>query len=304
MAERPTLLLIAGPTAGGKTALAVTLSEQLGGIPVISTDSRQFYQELNIGVARPDPEELSRAPHYFVADRSVTMPLNAGSFAAEAGELLAKLFEKHPVVIAVGGSGLYIRALTEGFDVLPEIPKGLQETIRHLEPQDQLALLLRRDPEAAAQVATDNPRRVQRALELVLATGKPLSALRQGERKKTNFRVLGFGIDPGRERLYQHIELRTAKMLRDGLKEEAAAVKHLAHLPALQTVGYTEMFAHLDGIYDLQTTQNLIAMNTRRYAKRQYTWFRNQMKLEWLNPGDINAATDLILKRISQPYGI
>ncbi|MEN9510650.1 MAG: hypothetical protein RLZZ370_469 [Bacteroidota bacterium] len=304
MAERPTLLLIAGPTAGGKTALAVALSEQLGGIPIISTDSRQFYQELNIGVARPTAEELSRARHYFIADRSVTTPLNAGNYAAEAGELLAKLFEKQPVVIAVGGSGLYIRALTEGFDALPEIPEALQETIRHLEPQDQLELLLRRDPEAAAQVATDNPRRVQRALELVLATGQPLSALRQGKRKENNFQVLGFGIDPGRERLYQHIEQRTAQLLRDGLKEEAAAVKHLSHLPALQTVGYTEMFAHLDGIYDLQTTQNLIAMNTRRYAKRQYTWFRNQMELEWLNPGDINAATDLILKRLSQPYGI
>jgi tRNA dimethylallyltransferase len=304
MAERPTLLLIAGPTAGGKTALAVALSEQLSGVPIISADSRQFYQELNIGVSRPSPEELSRAHHYFIADRSVTKPLNAGSYAAEAGKLLTELFQKHSVVIAVGGSGLYIRALTEGFDALPEIPEALQETIRHLEPQDQLELLLRRDPEAAAHVATDNPRRVQRALELVLATGMRLSELRRGVQKENNFQILGFGIDPGRERLYQQIEHRTEQMIKDGLKEEAAAVKHLAHLPALQTVGYKEMFAHLDGINDLHTTQNLIAMNTRRYAKRQYTWFRNQMELEWLNPGDLNAATGLILKRLSQPYGI
>ncbi|MBU6325887.1 MAG: tRNA (adenosine(37)-N6)-dimethylallyltransferase MiaA [Bacteroidetes bacterium] len=304
MSARPLLLLIAGPTAGGKTALAVALAEKLGGAPIISTDSRQFYRELNVGVARPSEEELSRAKHYFIADRSVETPLTAGSYAEEAGQLLEGLFQQHPVVIAVGGSGLYIRALAEGFDTLPEVPEELKETLRHMEPEDQLALLLRRDPEAVTQVATDNPRRVQRALELVLASGKPLSELRKGSGKPSSFEVLGFGIDPGREQLYERIEQRTAKMIREGLKEEASAVKHLADLPALQTVGYTEMFAHLEGKADLQTTQNLIAMNTRRYAKRQYTWFRNQMELEWMNPEDLSAATDLILQRISAQHGI
>ncbi|MBU6325392.1 MAG: tRNA (adenosine(37)-N6)-dimethylallyltransferase MiaA, partial [Bacteroidetes bacterium] len=251
MNARPLLLLIAGPTAGGKTALSVALAEQLGGAPIISTDSRQFYRELNIGVARPSAEELSRATHYFIADRSVETPLTAGSYAEEAGALLKRLFEEHPVVIAVGGSGLYIRALTEGFDTLPEVPEELKETLRHLEPEDQLALLLRRDPEAAKLVATDNPRRVQRALELVLASGKPLSELRKGGGKQASFEVLGFGIDPGRAPLYERIQQRTVQMIQDGLKEEASAVKHLAHLPALQTVGYTEMFAHLEGKADL-----------------------------------------------------
>jgi tRNA dimethylallyltransferase len=259
---------------------------------------------LNIGVARPSEEELSRATHYFIADRSVETPLTAGSYADEAAQLLEDLFQKHPVVIAVGGSGLYIRALTEGFDTLPEVPEELKETLRHMEPEDQLALLLRRDPEAAIQVETDNPRRVQRALELVLASGKPLSELRRGNGKPATYDVMGFGIDPGREQLYKRIEQRTARMIQEGLKEEASAVKHLAQLPALQTVGYREMFTHLEGKLDLNTTQNIIAMNTRRYAKRQYTWFRNQMNLEWVNPENLFAATDLILQRISAHHGI
>lgn len=304
MTSRPLLLLIAGPTAGGKTALSVALAEQLGRVPIISTDSRQCYRELNIGVARPSKEELSRAEHYFIADRPVEQPLTAGSYGAEAGTVLETLFKQHPLIIAAGGSGLYIKALLEGFDRFPEVPEALQETIRHMEPQDQLELLLRRDPEASALLNTNNPRRVQRALELVLASGSTLSALRKGHKQERSFDILSFAIDPGRERLYQQIEKRTAAMIQMGLKEEAAALKHLSHLPALQTVGYTEMFAHLDGTLDLKETQTRIAMNTRRYAKRQYTWFRNQLEAAWLDPGDLNATTDVILKRIQEHHGI
>lgn len=304
MRANPLLLLIAGPTASGKTALAVALSERLNQAPVVSADSRQCYRELNIGVARPSEEELARAKHYFIADRPVNQPLTAGAYEQEALALLEQLFTEHRVVILAGGSGLYIRALLEGLDTMPEIPEALRETLSYMEPQDQLALLLRKDPEAASLIKTDNPRRVQRALELVLSTGQTLNKLRSGAKAERPFEVIAFGTDPGREHLYQLIEQRSARMIEAGLAKEAASVRHLAHFQALQTVGYPEMFAFLEGSISLEETRVRIAMNTRRYAKRQYTWFRNQMNLEWINPTDVNAATDLILRRIQEHHGL
>lgn len=304
MRAKPLLLLIAGPTASGKTALAVALSERLNQAPVVSADSRQCYRELNIGVARPSEEELARAKHYFIADRPVNQPLTAGAYEQEALALLEQLFTEHRVVILAGGSGLYIRALLEGLDTMPEIPEALRETLSHMEPQDQLALLLGKDPEAASLIKTDNPRRVQRALELILSTGKTLNKLRKGAKAERPFEVMAFGTDPGREYLYQLIEQRSTGMIEAGLAEEAASVRHLAHFQALQTVGYPEMFAFLEGSISLEEARMRIAMNTRRYAKRQYTWFRNQMNLEWINPTDVNAATDLILRRIQEHHGL
>jgi tRNA dimethylallyltransferase len=279
------LLILLGPTASGKTGLAIKLAQRLG-TEIISADSRQVYRELSIGTAKPSPEQLAAVKHHLVGHIPVTEKYNIARYEQEVMELLEKLFKKHDVVVMCGGSGLYIDAVCHGIDEQPEhdpaIRKVLQDHykskgIRYL--QDEL---LRLDPEYHRQVDLANPQRLIRALEVCLMTGKPYSALRKGMKKQRPFRIVKIGIDIRREKLIERINERTEKMIADGLVEEARQNIGHRHLNALNTVGYKEIFDFIDGKCSLEEAVEKIKINTRRYAKRQMTWFRRDPGILWV----------------------
>ena len=285
-----TLIVVAGPTGSGKSALAVRLAEHYNA-PVISTDSRQVFRGLAIGTAQPTPEELATATHYFIADREVEDEFNAGRYEAEALALLERLFAENDYVIAVGGSGLYIQALCEGMDNLPEANKEVRDMLQrrlHEEGLETLVAELRqRDPNYAAQVDINNPSRVMRALEVCIVSGHPYSEQRSGQRAKRNFNIIKIATEMPRDILYDRINRRVDAMVAEGLVEEACAVYHKRHLNALQTVGYREMFDYFDGTTTLNEAIELIKRNSRHYAKRQMTWFRRDSEFTWFSPSDI-----------------
>ncbi len=304
-----TIIVIGGPTASGKTALAIELASQLN-CPVLSADSRQFYQEMRIGNARPSEEELAAAKHYFIADRSIQQPLSAGRFAEEALALLANLFPLHPQIVLVGGSGLYIKALCEGLDDFPPIQDATKELVAQLFANQGLAglqaALAKADPDYFASVDQQNPRRLQRALEVSWEAQQPYSSFRQGAQDRP-FAVRYFQPalgatppppqvahsrrkqDPQREALYGKINQRVKQMIGMGLIEEARSLLPYRHLPVLQTVGYQELWPYFEGEYDLNTAIELIQRNSRRYAKRQITWFGKDNIYQ-----AVSSATDLL----------
>ena len=283
------LLVIVGPTGCGKTDLSIRLAEHYGA-PIISTDSRQFYRGLPIGTAQPTAEQLGRAEHHFIADREVFEDLNCGRYEVLALERLEQLFQRHDTVIAVGGSGLYVRALCEGMDELPEADEELRaELTRRLESEGVAALaaeLEQLDPVYYAAVDRQNPARVLRALEVCRQTGVPYSALRTGARRERPFRIVKIGVELPREALYARIDRRVELMMAEGLEEEARRMLPHRHLNALQTVGYKELFAFFDGAISREEAVELIQRNSRRYAKRQLTWFRRDAEIRWFRPDD------------------
>ncbi len=296
---RSILTVIVGPTGSGKSDMAVEIAQSLGA-PIISTDSRQVYRGMAIGTAQPTAEQLRAVPHYFIADREPTERFTCADFEREALALLEKLFKTHQHVVAVGGSGLYVDALCEGLDPLPDVDPALREELSRrladegLEPlTEQLKGL---DPIYYITVDRRNPARVVRALEVCLQTGRPFSELRTGARATRPFEIRKIGIDLPRPELYARIDARVDAMMAAGLESEARSLHHLRHLPALQTVGYSELFDHFDGLYtgadgqplppreSLARAVELIKRNSRRYAKRQMTWFRRDPSIVWSNP--------------------
>lgn len=279
-----TLIVLAGPTAVGKTAWSVRIAQALG-IEILSADSRQFYREMRIGTAPPDPDELAVVKHHFILDRSVTEPLDAGTYEREALAVLGRLFETHDQALCVGGSGLYLKALTDGFDALPESDEDLRNELRsRLATEGLPALaeeLARLDPLTAARTDLQNPQRVVRALEICLLSGQKASELRQGTESVRPFSILKICLVDDRARLYERINGRVDRMIEEGLVEEALRLYSLRHLPPLQTVGYRELFEYLEGLTDLPSAIENIKMNTRRYAKRQLTWMRKQPGYAW-----------------------
>lgn len=283
------LLVIVGPTGSGKTDLSIRLARHYGA-PILSTDSRQFYRGMAIGTAQPDPDQLQAAEHHFIASHDLNEDLNCGSYEMQALSCLEKLFAKHDWVIAVGGSGLYVRALCEGMDDLPQADPELREALsRRLETEgvDALAAELRTlDPAYYARVDRKNPARVMRALEVCLQTGRPYSEQRTGVRRPRPFGIVKVGVDLPRAELYARIDRRVDRMVADGLEAEARALYPYRTLNALQTVGYREFFDYFDGRTSYEEAVSLIKRNSRRYAKRQLTWFRRDPEIRWFGPWD------------------
>ena len=294
------LIVIVGPTGSGKTDLSITVAEHFAA-PIISTDSRQFYRGIPIGTAQPDAEQLKRVEHHFIASRELTDDFNCGAYETEALQCLEYLFQKHDVVVAVGGSGLYVKALCEGMDNMPEVTPELRESLTQRLSNESLEALCKelkvRDPEFYEQVDLKNQARVLRALEVCIASGKPYSSFRTGEKRKRDFDIVKIGVDMPREVLYERIDRRVDIMIEQGLEQEARSVSHLRHLNSLQTVGYREMFDYFDGVTTREEAIELIKRNSRRYAKRQLTWFRRDEEIAWFNPKESEKIVEYINQR-------
>jgi len=298
---KPLLVVICGPTASGKTALSVALARHFGSI-VISADSRQFFREMQIGTAAPTAEEQAGVIHHFIQHISVHEPYNASAYASDVIALTDQYFSSHPLAFMVGGSGLYISAVCDGMDDLPDPDPVIREMINHrLNTNGIEALrqwLLELDPEFYGKIDLSNHKRLQRAIEVCLITGKPYSAQRTAIGKERSFDVLKIGLNWPRQELFNRIALRTDAMIAQGLVEEVAHLRSLKHLNALQTVGYRELFRFLDQEITLQQAVADIKTNTRRYAKRQLTWFQRDDLIQWFHPDDYGQIVDLVHKRL------
>ncbi len=281
----PALRIILGPTAVGKTGYAVAEARRVGS-PVVSCDSRQVFREMRIGTARPSEAEQGGVPHFFVADRSVTDGFTAGQFEVEALALLEELFHDHETVVMAGGSGLYVDALCNGLDDFPEADPDLREQLsQRLRTEGVVALraeLRLLDPESYATVDPANGQRIVRALEVTLATGRKYSSFKTHPAKERPFTIEKIGLTRPRPELYARIDARVDRMMEEGLLDEVRALLPYRNLPALNTVGYKELFGYLDGAYDLPEAIRLIKRNTRHYAKKQLTWWARDPEIRWV----------------------
>ena len=280
-----------GPTAVGKTAAAISVAEKLR-TEVISADSRQVFKELNIGTAKPSPEELKKITHHFIGNKSIHENYDAGQYGREAMALINQLFEKFDWLVMVGGSGLYIKAALEGFDEMPDVPDELRKEIIEEYQTNGLVWLQEEveqaDPDFFSMVDRQNPQRLMRALEIIRTSGKTIQSLRGTKKSELPFEVIKIGLNIPREQLYERIDLRMDKMIEAGLINEAKEFYPYKNLNALQTVGYRELFDHFDGLYDYEEAVRLLKRNSRRYAKRQLTWFTRDAEINWLeNEKDI-----------------
>jgi tRNA dimethylallyltransferase len=291
-----------GATASGKTDLSIVLARRYNA-PIISTDSRQVYRGLPIGTAYPSDEQLKSVEHHFIGELDLTQEFNCGEYERQALERLGELFAEHDTVVAVGGSGLYVRALCEGIDDLPDVDKSLREQLMiRLATEGVESLseeLYRLDPEYYEQVDKCNPARVVRALEVCLSTGEKYSSLRKGAKKERDFEIVKIGVDMSRDVLYERINRRVDIMMEAGLEREARAVLPYRNCNSLRTVGYSEMFDFFDGKTTRDEAVELIKRNTRRYAKRQMTWFRRDADIRWFEP----SQTDKIIEYIDGRFG-
>lgn len=300
--NRGTLVVIVGPTGCGKTDFSISLAQQLCA-PIISTDSRQFFQGIPIGTAQPDESQLKAVKHYFIADRELSSPQTCGNYEREALVLLDKLFTDNQFVIAAGGSGLYVDALCKGMDNLPDIDLDLRSQLNTQFSERGLPFLCdelkEKDPEYYAQVDRSNPQRVIRALEVCLQTGLPYSSFRSGKMTSRPFNIVKIGIEMDRELLYERINRRVDNMLAEGLEAEARSVYPYRELNSLQTVGYRELFDYFDGKISFTEAVELIKRNSRRYAKRQLTWFKRDQSTMWVSSSSVSEVKTYILGFVS-----
>ncbi|MBR5019097.1 MAG: tRNA (adenosine(37)-N6)-dimethylallyltransferase MiaA [Bacteroidales bacterium] len=279
------LRIILGPTAVGKTDYAIAEAQAVGS-PVVSCDSRQFFREMRIGTARPDEAQLASVRHYFIADRSVRDGCTAGQYEIEALQLLEQLFRDHEVVVMAGGSGLYIEALCNGLDDFPEADPDLRASLSERLRTEGVAALRAElrilDPESYAVIDPANGQRIVRALEVTIATGRKYSSFKTNPAKARPFTIEKIGLTRPRPELYARIDARVDRMMEEGLLDEARALLPLRGLPALNTVGYKELFGYFDGLYDLPEAVRLIKRNTRHYAKKQLTWWARDPLIRWI----------------------
>jgi tRNA dimethylallyltransferase len=299
-AEHKKLIVVVGPTGVGKTDLAIRLAEFFN-TEIISADSRQLYHELNIGTAKPSAEELARVRHHFVNSHSITQAYDAARYGEDAMNKIGELFETHDFVIVCGGSGLYIQALLEGFDDIPEVPDEIRDEITERYEHEGLVwlqqTLQRLDPQHYPTMDQQNPARLMRALEVVLTTGKSISTFQKKQKRVLPFQVIKIGLELDRDVLYKRIDDRMDRMVEAGLFEEAKELYPYRQHNALQTVGYQEIFDFMDGRYDREETIRLLKRNSRRYAKRQFTWFRRDDEIIWMNPVNIEEIKTRIEER-------
>ncbi|MDQ7916431.1 tRNA (adenosine(37)-N6)-dimethylallyltransferase MiaA [Mesonia sp. MT50] len=282
--SKPYLINIVGPTAIGKTSKSIALAQHFSS-EILSADSRQFYKEMCIGTAVPTPEELAAAPHHFIQHVSVSEQYSVGDFEKDAFKKLDELFEKHKILFLVGGSGLYVDAVNKGLDHFPKVEASIREKLNVQVQEHGLASLQLQlkelDPDHYKKVALSNPQRVIRALEICLGTGKPYSSFLNHSAKERNFNSIKIGLEAPRPLIYERIEKRVDFMLENGLLEEAKELYPLRELNALNTVGYKELFQYFDGTWSLEFALSEIKKNTRRFAKRQLTWFRRDEHTFW-----------------------
>jgi tRNA dimethylallyltransferase len=280
------LYVLVGPTAVGKTAFSIALAQALQ-TEIISADSRQVYREMNMGTAKPSESELLTIKHHFINSHSVEEEYSAGAYGRDAEILLTDLFQQHDRLVMVGGSGLYIKAVLEGFDEIPEIPEYVRQELTKKAEQNGLPWLQEQlrelDPDLYKEIDQLNPHRLMRALEVRMYTGQSIQRFRRQTKKQHPFKVVKIGLELDREKLYKRIDLRMDKMIDDGLFKEAKQLYPLKHLNALQTVGYQEIFDFMDGHYTKDEAIRLLKRNSRRYAKRQLTWFKRDADIQWFD---------------------
>lgn len=295
------MVCIVGPTAIGKTNVAIALAQQFT-TEIVSADSRQFFKELSIGTAKPSPEELAAAPQHFINSHNITEPFSVGDFEKAGLLLLEKLYKKHPIVFLVGGSGLYVQAITQGFDNLPKAPPELRAELNTQLSEEGIERLQKRlealDPTYYAEVDIYNPQRLIRALEVCISTGQPFSSYRSHAANKRLFEVLTIGLNTERSQLYTQINKRVDHMMELGLLAEVETLLPYRDLNALKTVGYQELFDFFDGTKSLDKAVEEIKQNTRHFAKRQLTWFRKNTETHWFEPQQKAEISALIAKKL------
>lgn len=297
------IFVVAGPTAVGKTAISLQIARHLK-TAVLSFDSRQCYKEMNIGTAKPDPEELREISHYFVNSHSIHETVSAGDFGRLSRRYMQEVFQDHDTLVMTGGTGLYLRAALEGMTRMPDTDTGVRESLNRIREeegllplQEKLALL---DPVCYSRIDRQNPQRIIRALEVCISTGTPYSyfADRENDLPELPYRVIKVGLQMDRDRLYQRINVRVDQMVAAGLVEEVKSLSPYRDHYALKTVGYKEIFRYLDGDLTRDQAVDLVKRNTRRYAKRQLTWFGKDEEMEWVKNDD--GAWEKILRRLDR----
>ncbi len=295
--KKNTIIIITGPTASGKTALSLELAKHLD-TSIISADSRQCFKELNIGVAKPTNEQLQGVKHYFINSHSIFENVNAQIFEDYALHAAAEIFTKNNFAVMAGGTGLYIKAFCEGLDEIPEINaetrKQVIDNYKHLGLQWLQNEISSKDPAFWEGCEKQNPQRLMRALEVIISTGRSITAYRKQEKKERPFRIIKVGLQISKEQLHHNINMRTAKMIDEGLIAEAKLLIKYKHLNALQTVGYSEMFAYLQEKISLDEAISRIKTNTMHYAKRQVTWFKKDPAIRWIKEKPGSSVKDLI----------
>jgi len=295
--QQKKLVVLVGPTAVGKTAVALNVARYFN-TAIVSADSRQIFREMTIGTAKPTPAELSMVPHHFINTHSIHDSYDAAQYGRDALNCIHKLFESHDHLVLCGGSGLYIKAVCEGFDEIPEVPAEIREQLVTEFQTAGLGNLQQKlkqlDPEHFENIDTQNPQRVIRALEVILGTGLSISSFHNNKKIKHDFHLVKIGLECTREVLYERINRRMDNMITEGLFDEAASLYANKHMNALQTVGYQEIFDFMDGKYDREETIRLLKRNSRRYAKRQLTWFHRDGEIIWMDPAKIDDIIAMV----------
>lgn len=291
------LIVITGPTAVGKTELCMELAQWLN-VPIINADSRQMFRELKIGTAAPTDKQLQQVRHYFVGNLSISDYYSASMYEQDVNKLLAELFTTSNYALLTGGSMMYIDAVCNGIDDIPTVDETTRQLMKQRLAEEGLEALVEElkqlDPEHYEVVDRHNPRRVVHALEICHMTGKTYTSFRKAEKKQHPFQIVKIGLNRDRSELYERINLRVDKMIQNGLVEEARNLTSYRHANALNTLGYKELFNYFDGIWNLDEAIERIKGNTRRYARKQLTWFKRDATMRWFHPNDVELIKNYI----------
>lgn len=301
--NKPTLLVLLGPTGVGKTDISIRLAEEFSA-PIVSSDSRQFYRELKIGTAAPTNKELSRVKHYFIGSHSIHDLYNAGQYELDVIELLDDLFAKHKVVMLVGGSMMYIDAVCKGIDNIPTVDETTRKYWKAQYNEKGLEFIQSKlkelDPMHYEEVDLNNYKRILHALEICTISNQPFSDLRTGKKKERPFNIIKIGLNRPKDELNERINLRVDKMIKDGLIDEAKQFYEYRHLNTLNTVGYKELYEYMSGDWSLDLAIEKIKTHSRRYAKRQITWFKKDNEIIWFHPEQEEEITNYVKNKIEE----